>query len=113
MTGSSHDVLWGSQGSSHDVLWEIPIVRLEILSLLEKGSYRKSTHLPDGVRLLQPIFLDPKKDGGLRLILDLRRLNFSLGVSRCQDAGVEVHLVSSPDRRSVHDNQSEMCIFIL
>ncbi len=54
-------------------------LRSEVMTLVGKRSHRKGSSSSERVRLLQPLLSSsPKKDGGLRPILDLRRLNHAL-----------------------------------
>ncbi len=57
---------------------EASVLQQEVSSLLLKGAIEEvsSSNLYRG--LFSQCFLVPKKDGGLRPILDLRRLNYSL-----------------------------------
>ncbi len=67
----------GSPDSSKQLLQGLCSTTGTFLPPTERSN-RGSTAVGRRTRVLQPLFLVPKRDGGLRPILDLRRLNFSL-----------------------------------
>ncbi len=54
----------------------------ETVSILEKGAIEELPPVRRKSGFYSRYFAVPKKDGGLRLILDLRRLNLTLRVSK-------------------------------
>ncbi len=54
------------------------VLQQELSSLLQKGAIEEIPQLDIEQGFFSRYFLVPKRDGGLRPILDLRRLNFSL-----------------------------------
>ncbi len=67
------------------------VLQQELSSLLQKGAVEEIPQSEIEQGFFSRYFLVPKRDGGLRPILDLRRLNFSREV---QDADDENHHVS-------------------
>ncbi|KAF7705610.1 hypothetical protein C0J45_7134 [Silurus meridionalis] len=81
------------------------VLAQEVCTLLWQGAIEVVPFLSQRVRLYSQYFVVPKKDGGLRLILDLRSLNRSLmrlSVGLDRVAGT---IVSHPDRSYPHGGQ--------
>ncbi len=79
------------------------VLRSEVMTLLEKGAIEMVSPALSESGFYSRYFLIPKKDGGLRPILDLRRLNHALMRRIRTDPLADSHrglvLFSGPERR--------------
>ncbi len=85
------------------------VLQVELSSLLQKGAIEEIPQSDIERGFFSRYFLIPKRDGGLRPILDVRRLNFSLYKGKFKM--LKNHHVSDPRRGLVCHYRPKGCVF--
>ena len=86
------------------------ILAEEVATLLQKGAITRVSTSVQQAGFYSIYFLVPKKDGGLRPILDLRRLNAHLKNPDIQNAPDKAHPRVNRAGRVVHYDRFKRCV---